>query len=125
MKRNPIAVQGQSKNPEIAPAIQSGNLLFLSGIPGTKGFDTPPDFDTQARNSLDRLSEILAAAGSSLQHVIKVNCFLANPDSDRRAWGDVFREYFPSDPPARTTVGADLPASGALIEVDMIATTGA
>ena len=121
MNRNAVAVPGQPPHPEIAAAIQCGNFLFLSGVPGTKGLDTTPDFATQARNALDRLQETLQAAGSSLRDVVKVTCFLAAPDDDRQAWSAVFREYFPLDPPARTTVGAVIPAKGALIEIEMIA----
>jgi enamine deaminase RidA (YjgF/YER057c/UK114 family) len=33
----------------------------------------------------------------------------------------VFKEFFPTDPPARTTVGGDIAMEGALIEVELIA----
>ena len=37
-------------------------------------------------------------------------------------WNRVWKEFFPKNPPARTTVGADIAAEGALIEVELIAT---
>ncbi|MBM3189473.1 MAG: RidA family protein, partial [Chloroflexi bacterium] len=53
--------------------------------------------------------------------VVKVNCFLTNPQRDFQGWNKVWKEYFPKDPPARTTIGAAIALAGALIEVDLIA----
>ena len=61
---------------------------------------------------------ILIAAGSSLREVVRVTVFLADM-KDFEAMNEVFRKFFPDGPPARTTVGAQLPRIK--IEIDCIA----
>ena len=50
-----------------------------------------------------------------------VNCYLVHAARDFQGWNQVWKEYFPQNPPARTTVGADIAMAGALIEVELIA----
>jgi len=108
----------------IAPAVRVGDLLYLSG---TAGFDAElgqlagDDIESQARQAMKNLGRVLAAAGSSWDKVIKVNCFLVRAQADFAGWNTVFKEYFPENPPARTTVGGDIALEGALIEVELIA----
>ncbi|MBN1642560.1 MAG: RidA family protein [Anaerolineae bacterium] len=109
----------------IAPGVRTGDLLFLSGTVGidqAQGKLAGADIESQARQALNNLGVVLAAAGSSWDKVIKVTCFLVHAKRDFLGWNKVFREYFPVDPPARTTVGADIAMEGALIEVELIAT---
>ena len=56
------------------------------------------------------------------KNVVKVNCFLVHAARDFAGWNAVWKEVFPSNPPARTTVGGDIAMEGALIEVELIAT---
>ena len=106
----------------IAPGTQAGELLFISGSAGAKGGKLAgDDIESQARQAMENLGRVLKAAGSSWDKVVKVNCFLTQPQRDFRGWNVVFKEYFPKDPPARTTVGAGIAMEGALIEVDLIA----
>ena len=71
---------------------------------------------------LKNLGRVLEAAGSSWDKVVKVNCFLVHAARDFAGWNKVFKEFFPTEPPARTTVGGDIAMEGALIEVELIAT---
>jgi 2-iminobutanoate/2-iminopropanoate deaminase len=105
----------------IAPGTQAGNLLFISGSAGAKDGVLPEGIEAQARQSMENLGRVLKAAGSSWDKVVKVSCFLTHPQRDFQGWNKVWKEYFPKDPPARTTVGAAIAMSGALIEVDLIA----
>ena len=106
----------------IAPGTQAGELLFISGSAGAKeGKLAGDDIESQARQAMENLGRVLQAAGSSWDKVVKVNCFLTHPQRDFQGWNKVFKEYFPKDPPARTTVGAAIAMPGALIEVDLIA----
>jgi 2-iminobutanoate/2-iminopropanoate deaminase len=108
----------------IAPAVRVGDLLFLSG---SAGFDAEQgklagdDVESQARQTMKNLGRVLEAAGSSWEKVVKVNCFLVEAKRDFAGWNVVFKEYFPKNPPARTTVGGDIAMEGALIEVELIA----
>ena len=109
----------------IAPGVCTDNLLFLSGTVGldrATGQLAGPGIEAQARQAMVNLGEVLAAAGSSWDKVVKVTCFLVQAKRDFNGWNKVFKEFFPADPPARTTVGADIALEGALIEVELIAT---
>jgi 2-iminobutanoate/2-iminopropanoate deaminase len=108
----------------IAPGVRSGDLLFLSGTVGldrATGQLAGKEIETQARQAMLNLGEVLETAGSSWDKVIKVTCFLVHAKRDFTGWNKVFKEFFPQDPPARTTVGADIAMEGALIEVELIA----
>ena len=65
------------------------------------------DIRVQARRCLENLKLCLAAAGTSLENVVKVTVYVTNA-----AWfgtfNEIYREYFPEDPPTRTfvTVGS-------------------
>ena len=109
----------------IAPGVRTGDLLFLSGTVGTDpetGRLAGTDIESQARQAFRNLGRVLAAAGSSWARVVKVTCFLVHAKRDFAGWNVVFKEIFPTDPPARTTVGADIALEGALIEIEVIAT---
>jgi len=106
----------------IAPGTQAGELIFISGSAGAKeGKLAGDDIESQARQSMENLGRVLKASGSFWDKVVKVNCFLTNPQRDFQGWNKVWKEYFPKDPPARTTIGAAIALAGALIEVDLIA----
>lgn len=108
----------------IAPAVRLGDTLYVSGSAGVdpeQGKLAGEDIESQARQAMINLGNVLEAAGSSWDKVIKLNCFLVHASRDFTGWNTVFKEFFPEDPPARTTVGADIALEGALIEVDLIA----
>lgn len=109
--------------PLMADATRWGDLLFLSGRaavdPSTFELRSA-DFDVQAAAVLDDVTAVLQAGGSSLEHVLRVECYLA----DRRdfvAWNRIFSERFPSSPPARTTLVCAFAVEGMLIEVQVTA----
>jgi len=109
----------------IAPAVRTGDLLYLSG---TAGYDrvagrlAGDDIYSQAKQALKNLGEVLEAAGSSWDKVVKVNCWLVHAARDFDGWNRAFKEVFTANPPARTTVGGDIAMEGALCEVELIAT---
>jgi 2-iminobutanoate/2-iminopropanoate deaminase len=67
---------------------------------------------------LKNIRAILDAAGSSLRSVVRVGVFLADL-KDFDGMNEVFLEFFPENPPARTTVGCAL--SEIKVEIDCIA----
>ena len=74
----------------------------------------------QTTQTLKNLSAVLKSAGTSLENAVKVNVYLLAM-SDFQAMNKVYAEFFPANPPARTTVGGlDLPL-GAQVEIDVIA----
>jgi 2-iminobutanoate/2-iminopropanoate deaminase len=106
----------------IAPGVRVGDVIYVSGSAGAKDGKLPgDDIESQARQAMENLGEVLEAAGSSWDKVFKLNCYLTEAARDFQGWNTVFKEYFPEDPPARTTVGAQIAMEGALIEVEIIA----
>jgi 2-iminobutanoate/2-iminopropanoate deaminase len=107
----------------LSPGIRIGNLVFVSGQgahdPKTHKV-VPAPFPNQVRQCLDNVKSVLDLAGSSLDRVVKCTVFLtdiANFD----AMNKVYHEFFPSDPPARSTMAVkDLPGESP-VEIECIA----
>lgn len=104
-------------------AIIANGLVFVAGqtgtIPGTREL-AAGGVEAQTRQVLENLKAILTAAGSGLERVVKTTVFLQNM-GDFATMNAIYAEYFPNDPPARSTVEvAKLPV-GALVEIEAIA----
>ena len=101
--------------------VKAGNFLFVAG----QGPSDPKtgqmggDVETQTRQVLTNIKGIVEASGLSMRDVVKVSIFLKNLD-DFKKMNEVYKTFFPENPPARTTVEAKLPAPGMLIEIDVI-----
>jgi 2-iminobutanoate/2-iminopropanoate deaminase len=109
--------------PLISSAVVWGDLLFLSGrapIDTATMEVVSDDFGRQARKVLDDIDTSLVEAGSSLAHVLRVQCYLANA-SDFAAWNEIWAEYFPSPRPVRTTIVTGFTVPRMLIEVEVTA----
>ncbi len=125
MKRELIHVPttpGASDLPYSSAVVASGHFVFTSGY---VGFDpatgNPPDgIEAQTEQALENLKVVLEASGSSLEHAVKVNVYLANVD-DYEAMNKVYRRYFPTNRPARATVGSQLVRTNLLIEIEIVA----
>jgi hypothetical protein len=72
------------------------------------------------RHTLQNIEAILRAAGTSLTHAVECLCLL-HDIGDFAAFNEVYRSFFPKDPPARTTVQAVLPRPGLLVEIRAVA----
>ena len=124
MEKQIIIPEGvNAANMAFSPAVAVGDILYLSGTAGcdSSGELVGSDITSQAQQALINLGEVLKAAGSSWDKVVKVNCFLSHVKRDFDGWNHVFKERFPNNPPARTTVQGDIALEGALIEIDCIA----
>ena len=108
-------------------AIATGRFVFCSGqvpLEPASGALVEGDVRVQTRRALENLSGVLNAAGSSLAQVVKTTVFLISM-SDFAAMNEVYAEFFPGDPPARSTIAvAELPKS-ARVEIEAIALRGA
>jgi len=100
-----------------------GEFVFTGGIapedPVT-GEVIKGDIRAQTRRVLESLNAILEAAGSSMNRVIKVNAFLTDI-KNKPGFDEIYREYFPTDAPGRTTVEINHVGPGILLELDAIA----
>jgi 2-iminobutanoate/2-iminopropanoate deaminase len=104
-------------------AVRHGNLLFLAGAvgtaPGTRQL-VPGGVVAETRQVLENIKTNLELHGSSMDRAVKCTVFLADI-GDFEAMNSVYRQYFPRNKPARTTVGvAGLPL-GARVEIECIA----
>ena len=106
-------------------AIRVGDFVFTAGQlafdPAT-GKLVEGGIQEQTRQVLRNITAVLEAAGSSLDKVVKTTVFLEDM-GDFRAMNEVYSEFFPNEPPARSTVVVGL-ALSALVEIDAIAAVG-
>ena len=90
----------------IPQGVKAGPFLFLSAIrgidPETQRVESD-DPEAQSRALFEVMRRTLAAAGASLQDVVKVAVFMKDLD-DRQAFNKVWSEVWPTDPPARFAV---------------------
>ena len=100
-----------------------GGLVFVSGQlpvdPKTSKF-IEQDIKQQTRQVFKNIEKILAAEGAGFQDILKISAFLLNLD-DFKGMNEVFQEFFPAEPPARTTSTVKTFPPGVLIEIDAIA----
>ena len=93
-------------------AVRGGDFLFLSGLTATDpvtGERVPGTTASETRQILVNLKQLLEAAGSSLDKVVKVNVLLHSM-LEAPNMNEVYARFFPDPPPARTVCGARLPA---------------
>jgi 2-iminobutanoate/2-iminopropanoate deaminase len=104
-------------------AVKSGGFVFVSGqvaLDPQSGEFVGTEVRQQTERVLENLKGILEAAGVHLSHVVKTTVFLKDMN-DFPAMNEVYARYFPSAPPARSTVQAARLPKDALVEIDVIA----
>lgn len=107
-------------------AVTVGNLVFVAGQAGMN-FESgtiSPDFETQARQAFANLSAVLTAAGSGLDRVVKTTVWLVDA-TNFDILNRLYAEYFPTNPPARSTPVVDLPKKEFQLSIEAIATIAA
>ena len=105
-------------------AIAYQNLIFTSGqiplVPSTMEI-VEGGIKEQSTLVLEHLKSVLEEADSSLNNVLKTNCYLASMD-DFAAFNEIYSKYFEnSNAPARATVAVKTLPKNVLVEVDAIA----
>jgi len=104
-------------------AIRAGQFLFLSGQipldPGT-GEVVTGDVREQTRRVLDNIGGVLAAAGASMEAVVKTTVFLIDL-ADFTAMNEVYATAFQSPAPARSTVQVSRLPRDVRVEIEAIA----
>lgn len=103
-------------------AIKAGNFIFTSGqIPLTpEGTLAGTTIEEQTRQSLTNIRQILEAAGSSMNQVVKTTVFLADMN-DFQAMNGVYAEFFGENPPARSAVQVARLPRDVKVEIEAIA----
>jgi 2-iminobutanoate/2-iminopropanoate deaminase len=109
-------------NLPFSAAVKAGDFVFVSGQVGhidEKG-KAVTGIDAQARLCFEKMKTVLEKAGSSMDEVVKVTIFLSDVNNFGKM-NEVYKSYFPKDPPARSTVIAGMAMIQMLIEIDCIA----
>ncbi len=122
-----VVVPGNAPRPAgpYSPAVTAGGFVYVSGQGPTDpatGKKVEGGVGAETRQVLANIQTILEAAGASMADVVKCNVYLADRH-DFAAMNEVYREFFPIDPPARTTVQAHPPVE-IKVEIDCVAYIG-
>jgi reactive intermediate/imine deaminase len=107
-------------------AVEQDSWIFVTGQMPFSGssLDSPyPDgIEAQTHQVMKNLATVLDGCGLTMAHVLQVRVYLLHFDADYAAMNAVYASYFaPGRRPARTCVGVNGLAKGALIEIDMVA----
>jgi 2-iminobutanoate/2-iminopropanoate deaminase len=121
----PLTGFSQGTKAPLSMAVAYNGLLFVSGQgpldPETHQVATD-DFEEQTRLTLENMLRVVEAGGSSKDRILRCNVYVRDMENFPK-FNAVYREFFEGCDrfPARTTVRADPPREGVLVEVDCIA----
>lgn len=124
-RKEVVQLPGATPSPLLSSVVKVGDMLYLSGQLGTvpgRGL-VEGGITAETKQTMDKIKEILEAAGSAMDRVVKCTVFLADI-GDFRAMNEVYRTYFTSDPPARSTVGVGGLVLNARVEIECMALAG-
>lgn len=111
-------------SPNFSRTVEFNRVLYVSGVLGVDGQTrklVSAEFEAQCRQGLSNLKASIEAGGSNMDQVLKCTCFLVEA-GDFDTMNKVYREFFPKDPPARSTVVVkELVMAGAKFEIECIA----
>ena len=103
-------------------AVRSAGLLFCSGqvpIDPSTGSLVEGSIGEQARQCLENLTTVCAAAGVKLSDAVRMAIYVTDISTFAQV-NEAYGAYFDADPPARTTIGVAALPGGAEIEMDAI-----
>jgi 2-iminobutanoate/2-iminopropanoate deaminase len=108
---------GSSFERAVSTLVRGGDFLFVSGLAAVdphSGERVRGTTASETRQILANLKQLLEAAGSSLDKVVKVNVLL-HTMLEAPNMNEVYARFFPEPPPARTVCGARLPDDAKVI----------
>lgn len=107
--------------------IRVGNLYFCGGLTGVNPEHrknpsaSAGDIKEQTERTLEAHKKNLEAVGTSLENVVKVTVFLADPKNEKSGMNEVYAKYFPKDAPARSAIGVQFPDDVTRVEIELVA----
>ena len=104
-------------------AIRADSFVFTAGQAGLDpetGELVGGGIEAQTRQALTNLKNVLESADSGLNYGVKTTVFLKDM-SDFSEMNKIYSEFFPKNPPARSTIAAAALPKGALVEIEIIA----
>ena len=125
-RRQVIRMPGSLEGLPFSSAVRVGPMLYLSGqiglLPNTRTL-APGGIEAETRQTMENIKAVLEFAGSSMAHVVKCTVFLLTI-AEYDAMNRVYASFFPSDPPARSTLAASGLALNARVEIECLALAG-
>jgi len=123
MTRQIIRTPDAPSSPLYSQAVKVGSTIYVTGIVGIDPKTNQvagATIQEQTRQALVNCTNILRAAGATLEHVVEVQVLLARPD-DFAGLNEAYAKFFPTDPPIRsvTRLGPELP--NILVSIKMTA----
>jgi aminoacrylate peracid reductase len=106
-----------------SPGTRAGNAVYVSGtlaLDSNGNLVGKDDIKAQTRQVLETIKSVLEAAGGSMKDIAFNHIFLSDLGG-YAAMNEVYREYFPENPPARYCIRADLVKPEFLVEIASIA----
>jgi 2-iminobutanoate/2-iminopropanoate deaminase len=119
--KDPAVDMSPNLNLPLSPAIRAGEFIFVSGMVAidATGERMHGTVAAETRQILAVMARVLELAGSSLAKAVKVNVLIYSM-LEYNNMNEVYREFFPVDPPARTVCGAKL-CGGSKVEIECVA----
>jgi 2-iminobutanoate/2-iminopropanoate deaminase len=103
--------------------VEANGFVFLAGqvgdVPGVHGA-VPGGIEAETRAMLDNVGRLLTAVGLGYGDVVKCTVYLRRFE-DFAAMNAVYRQYFPTEPPTRATVGVTALAADYNVEIEVLA----
>ena len=103
--------------------VANGSFLFTAGqvaLDPSTGQIVAGDVKTQTRQVMNNLGAVLREAGTSMERVVKTTVYLKDMNEFAQM-NEVYGEFFPSNPPARSTVEVARLPKDARVEIDVVA----
>jgi 2-iminobutanoate/2-iminopropanoate deaminase len=122
-KRNFNTPKAPRMSQAFPQAVLAEKFVFVSGTPGLdldSGKVVSDSFEDQTRQAFQNIKIILEEAGSSISKVVKTTIFMV-AGNDFSVINKVYGEFFPENPPARSTPQVMPFPAGILISVECIA----
>ena len=124
MSREVIQPRAGSKpTSPYSPGIKAGGFIYVSGqvpLDPQTGEMVSGGIEEQTRQTLENIKAVLEAGGSSMDKVVKCTVFLTDI-SEFSKMNEVYRSFFPQDPPARSTVEVSKLAMDIKVEIEAVA----
>jgi 2-iminobutanoate/2-iminopropanoate deaminase len=103
-------------SPTLSPAIRVGNMVYGAGQLPSRDADTT--IQAQTKSTLENVKRVFEMAGTTMANAVKCTVFLID-GADFQGMNQAYREFWPSAPPARTTVIVKgLVVPGAKLEIE-------
>lgn len=106
-----------------SPIVEANGFVFLAGqvgqAPGGHGA-VSGGIEAETRQMLDNVGQLLDAVGLGFADVVKATVYLVDFDEFALMNG-IYRQYFPTEPPTRATVGVTRLAADYRVEIEVIA----